>query len=44
MIVDGGVSSNEVPTTIVDLTRDDGWQVIREGAILTHQIALALQD
>ena len=44
MIVDGGISSHDVATTIVDLTREDGWHVIREGAILTHQIALALQD
>ena len=44
MIVDGGISGNDVPTTIIDLTRDNGWEVIREGAIPTHQIALALQD
>lgn len=43
MIVDGGVSGPEVPTTIVDLTRESGWDLVREGAIPTHQIALALQ-
>jgi tRNA threonylcarbamoyl adenosine modification protein (Sua5/YciO/YrdC/YwlC family) len=43
MIVDGGISGTDLPTTIVDLTRDDGWQVIREGAIPLHNIALALQ-
>jgi L-threonylcarbamoyladenylate synthase len=43
MIVDGGVSGTDVPTTIIDLTRDSGWEVIREGAIPMHKIALALQ-
>lgn len=43
MIVDGGPCGTDVPTTIVDLTRDDGWHVIREGAIPLHDIALALQ-
>ncbi len=44
MIVDGGISGNDVPTTIIDLTRDNGWELVREGAIPVHQIALALQD
>jgi L-threonylcarbamoyladenylate synthase len=33
-----------VPTTIVDLSGNNGlWQILREGAISTHEIALALQ-
>jgi tRNA threonylcarbamoyl adenosine modification protein (Sua5/YciO/YrdC/YwlC family) len=44
MIVDGGISGQDIPTTIIDLTCDTGWEVIREGAIPTHRIALALQD
>ncbi len=44
MIVDGGISGKDIPTTIIDLTRETGWEVIREGAIPTHRIALALQD
>jgi hypothetical protein len=32
-----------VPTTIVDLSgAEDEWQILREGAIPTHAIALAL--
>ncbi len=45
MIVDGGISSSgAVATTIVDLTSATGWNLLREGAIPTHQIALALQS
>jgi len=44
MIVHGGVSGNQVATTIIDLTRDTGWEVVREGAIPTYEIALLLQD
>jgi L-threonylcarbamoyladenylate synthase len=44
LIVDGGPTGRSVPTTIVDLSAGDGsWQILREGAIATHQIALALQ-
>lgn len=44
LIVDGGPTGRSVPTTIVDLSAGDGsWQILREGAIPTHQIALALQ-
>ena len=43
LIVDGGPTGRSQPTTIVDLSSGDGsWQVIREGAIPTHEIALAL--
>lgn len=44
LIVDGGRTARGLPTTIVDLSAGSGtWQVLREGAIPTHQIALALQ-
>jgi L-threonylcarbamoyladenylate synthase len=44
LIVDGGPTGRSVPTTIVDLSGGDGaWKVLREGAIPTHEIALALQ-
>ena len=34
-----------VPTTIVDLSGPEGrWQILREGAIPTHAIVLALQE
>jgi L-threonylcarbamoyladenylate synthase len=43
LIVDGGPTGRSTATTIVDLTRGDGaWQVLREGAIPTHAVALAL--
>jgi L-threonylcarbamoyladenylate synthase len=44
LIVDGGPTARSVFTTIVDLSATDGsWQILREGAIRTHEIALALQ-
>lgn len=44
LIVDGGPTAHAVPTTIVDLTAGGtGWTLLREGAIPTHAIALALQ-
>jgi len=44
LIVDGGPTARSVPTTIVDLSNGgDRWEVLREGAIPTHEIALALQ-
>ena len=44
LIVDGGPTARTLPTTIVDLSAGPGmWQVLREGAIPTHEIALALQ-
>lgn len=43
LIVDGGPTPRSVPTTIVDLSGEAGtWQILREGAIPTHEIALAL--
>src|ERR1700727_813215 len=45
LIVDGGPTRRSVPTTIVDLSGPDGtWQILREGAIPTHAIVLALQE
>ncbi len=44
LIVDGGPTARAVATTIVDLTRGiNGWTILREGAIPTHEIALCLQ-
>lgn len=44
LIVDGGPTGRSVPTTIVDLSAGDGaWRILREGAVPTHRIALALQ-
>jgi len=44
LIVDGGPTARAVATTIVDLSGGDrSWMILREGAIPTHEIALALQ-
>jgi tRNA threonylcarbamoyl adenosine modification protein (Sua5/YciO/YrdC/YwlC family) len=44
LIVDGGPTARSVATTIVDLSGgDNSWMILREGAIPTHEIALALQ-
>jgi tRNA threonylcarbamoyl adenosine modification protein (Sua5/YciO/YrdC/YwlC family) len=43
LIVDGGPTGRSLPTTIVDLSEGEGqWQVLREGAIPTYDVALAL--
>lgn len=43
LIVDGGPTARSVATTIVDLSGGDrSWMILREGAIPTHEIALAL--
>jgi L-threonylcarbamoyladenylate synthase len=43
LIVDGGPTGRSLPTTIVDLSGGENrWQILREGAIATHEIALAL--
>jgi tRNA threonylcarbamoyl adenosine modification protein (Sua5/YciO/YrdC/YwlC family) len=45
LIVDGGPTSRTVATTIVDLTGGGrSWTILREGAIPTHEIALALSQ
>jgi tRNA threonylcarbamoyl adenosine modification protein (Sua5/YciO/YrdC/YwlC family) len=44
LIVDGGPTARSTATTIVDLSGgDNSWMILREGAIPTHEIALALQ-
>ncbi len=44
LIVDGGPTARSVHTTIVDLSNDKDWHILREGAIPTHEIVLALQS
>jgi L-threonylcarbamoyladenylate synthase len=40
IIVDGGSSPREVPSTIVDLTDEEArWRILREGAIPSHEIS-----
>ncbi len=44
LIVDGGPTPRTMATTIVDLSGGgNSWMILREGAIPTHEIALALQ-
>ena len=44
LIVDGGPTGRSQPTTIVDLSLGPGrWEILREGAIPTHEIVMALQ-
>ena len=43
LIVDGGPTGRTQPTTIVDLTLGDGrWEILREGAIPTHEVVSVL--
>jgi L-threonylcarbamoyladenylate synthase len=45
LIVDGGPTARRGHTTIVDLSAGgESWQILREGSIPTHEIALALQN
>ena len=44
LIIDGGPTGRTLPTTIVDLSLGDGrWEILREGAIPTHEIVMVLQ-
>jgi tRNA threonylcarbamoyl adenosine modification protein (Sua5/YciO/YrdC/YwlC family) len=44
LIIDGGPTGRAQPTTIVDLSQESGrWTILREGAIPTHEIVMALQ-
>jgi tRNA threonylcarbamoyl adenosine modification protein (Sua5/YciO/YrdC/YwlC family) len=44
LIIDGGPTGRAQPTTIVDLTLGEGrWEILREGAIPTHEIVMVLQ-
>jgi len=43
LIIDGGPTGRALPTTIVDLSLGPGrWEVLREGAIPTHEVVMAL--
>ena len=44
LIIDGGPTGRLQPTTIVDLSLGPGrWEILREGAIPTHEIVMVLQ-
>ena len=44
LIIDGGPTPRSLPTTIVDLSLGEGrWEILREGAIPTHEIVMVLQ-
>jgi L-threonylcarbamoyladenylate synthase len=44
LIVDGGPTAYPQPTTIVDLSLGPGrWEILREGAIPTHEVVMVLQ-
>jgi L-threonylcarbamoyladenylate synthase len=44
LIIDGGPTGRTQPTTIVDLSLGPGrWEILREGAIPTHEIVMVLQ-
>jgi L-threonylcarbamoyladenylate synthase len=44
LIIDGGPTGHTQPTTIVDLSLGPGrWEILREGAIPTHEIVMVLQ-
>ncbi len=44
LIIDGGSTGRAQPTTIVDLSLGEGrWEILREGAIPTHEIVAVLQ-
>jgi L-threonylcarbamoyladenylate synthase len=42
IIVDGGPSPRDIASTIVDLSDDGGWRILREGAIPRQEIASLL--
>ncbi len=41
-IVDGGPSPRQVPSTIVDLSDESGWRVVRQGAISAKEVEQVL--
>ena len=44
LIVDGGPTGRTLPTTLVDLSLGEGrWEILREGAIPTHEVVMVLQ-
>jgi len=42
IIVDGGPSPRDIASTIVDLSAQDGWRIMREGAIPSEEIRQVL--
>jgi tRNA A37 threonylcarbamoyladenosine synthetase subunit TsaC/SUA5/YrdC len=44
LVVDGGTTPRSVPTTIVNLTADGRWSLLREGAITVAAIEDLLGD
>jgi L-threonylcarbamoyladenylate synthase len=44
IVVDGGVSPRDVASTIVDLSEDGGWRLLRQGAIPRQEIAQLLGE
>jgi tRNA threonylcarbamoyl adenosine modification protein (Sua5/YciO/YrdC/YwlC family) len=44
LIIDGGPTGRSLPTTIVDLSLGPGrWEILREGAIPTHEVVMVLE-
>jgi L-threonylcarbamoyladenylate synthase len=44
LIIDGGPTGRTQPTTIVDLSLGPGrWEILREGAIPTHEVVMVLE-
>lgn len=44
LIIDGGPTGRALPTTIVDLSLGPGrWEILREGAIPTHEVVMVLE-
>ena len=44
LIIDGGPTGRAQPTTIVDLSLGNGrWEILREGAIPTHEIVMVME-
>ncbi|MGH9524369.1 MAG: L-threonylcarbamoyladenylate synthase [Terriglobales bacterium] len=44
IVVDGGTSPREVASTIVDLSEDGGWRLLRQGAIPRQEISQLLGE
>lgn len=44
IVVDGGTSPREVASTIVDLSEDGGWRLLRQGAIPRQEIVELLGE
>ena len=45
IIIDGGTSPREIPSTIIDLSDEDGnWRVLREGAIPSKELSEILKQ